>query len=261
MTDLRLAVNRSWIGQGRRAEGRSPLHRRHRLGPPGRDLLPVPQEGRGVHVEGSLKMETWDDKTTGEKRTKIKVQADRVQFLDRREDGPGGGPAGRRRLRPGRGRRRRGPAPARRPPRRRPPGRRQRLRRRRTAPRRPARPPPPATPTAKTKTSRSDPIRPRRAMHPDRSPSTRAGRRRLGFDLATPAARSSWIMAKMTDKKPAKAKAKAKATTKKKAAPKAGGSVGERPSRRSPRRRSASRASSGGGTTRCGPRTATCRSS
>ena len=29
-------------------------------------------------------MDTWDDKTTGEKRSKVKVQAERVQFLDRR---------------------------------------------------------------------------------------------------------------------------------------------------------------------------------
>ena len=34
-------------------------------------------------------MDTWDDKTTGEKRSKIKVEADRVQFLDRRDDAAG----------------------------------------------------------------------------------------------------------------------------------------------------------------------------
>lgn len=48
------------------------------------------KKGSGVHVEGSLKMDSWDDKTTGEKRSKIKVQAERVQFLDRRESGGGG---------------------------------------------------------------------------------------------------------------------------------------------------------------------------
>jgi len=47
------------------------------------------RKGRAVHVEGFLKMDSWDDKTTGEKRTKLKVQADRVQFLDRKEDGGG----------------------------------------------------------------------------------------------------------------------------------------------------------------------------
>jgi single-strand DNA-binding protein len=43
------------------------------------------KKGSAIHVEGSLKMDTWDDKTTGEKRSKIRVQAERVQFLDRRE--------------------------------------------------------------------------------------------------------------------------------------------------------------------------------
>ena len=51
------------------------------------------KKGRSVHVEGYLKMDTWDDKTTGEKRSKIKVQADHVQFLDRRDE-PGGGGGG-----------------------------------------------------------------------------------------------------------------------------------------------------------------------
>ena len=40
------------------------------------------RKGSGVHVEGHLKMDTWDDKTTGETRSKIKVLAERVQFLD-----------------------------------------------------------------------------------------------------------------------------------------------------------------------------------
>ncbi len=42
------------------------------------------RKGSGIHVEGSLKMDTWDDKNTGEKRSKIRVHADRVQFLDSR---------------------------------------------------------------------------------------------------------------------------------------------------------------------------------
>ncbi|RUL87597.1 single-stranded DNA-binding protein [Tautonia sociabilis] len=50
------------------------------------------KKGRQIHVEGYLKMDSWEDRNTGEKRSKIKVEADRVQFLDgRRDDGPGGG--------------------------------------------------------------------------------------------------------------------------------------------------------------------------
>jgi single-strand DNA-binding protein len=47
------------------------------------------KKGRAVHVEGYLKMDSWDDKTTGEKKYKLKVQADRVQFLDRKDDAGG----------------------------------------------------------------------------------------------------------------------------------------------------------------------------
>jgi single-strand DNA-binding protein len=51
------------------------------------------KKGRAVHVEGYLKMDTWEDRSSGEKRTKIKVEADRVQFLDgRRDDAGGSGP-------------------------------------------------------------------------------------------------------------------------------------------------------------------------
>jgi single-strand DNA-binding protein len=48
------------------------------------------RKGSPIHVEGSLKMDTWDDKSTGEKRSKIRVQADRVQFLDSRRGEPQG---------------------------------------------------------------------------------------------------------------------------------------------------------------------------
>lgn len=51
------------------------------------------RKGRPVHIEGFLKMDSWDDKATGEKRTKLKVEADRVQFLDSRRDDAGGGGA------------------------------------------------------------------------------------------------------------------------------------------------------------------------
>jgi len=49
------------------------------------------RKGSAIHVEGSLKMDSWDDKTTGEKRSKIRVTAERVQFLDSRRGDTGGG--------------------------------------------------------------------------------------------------------------------------------------------------------------------------
>lgn len=44
-------------------------------------------KGRGVFIEGRLQMDSWDDKNTGQKRTKLKVVADNLQFLP---DGKGG---------------------------------------------------------------------------------------------------------------------------------------------------------------------------
>jgi single-strand DNA-binding protein len=94
VTELRLATSRSW--QARDGERRE-------------ETLYVDvtvwdrqaetccqylRKGSAVHVEGSLRMDTWEDKNTGEKRSKIRVHADRVQFLDARRGesaGSGGG--------------------------------------------------------------------------------------------------------------------------------------------------------------------------
>jgi len=38
-------------------------------------------KGRGVFIEGRLQLESWDDKETGKKRSKLKVVGENVQFL------------------------------------------------------------------------------------------------------------------------------------------------------------------------------------
>lgn len=52
------------------------------------------KKGRPVLVEGRLKSDMWDDKTTGQKRSKIEIVAIRVTPLDWDEDGRGGGGGG-----------------------------------------------------------------------------------------------------------------------------------------------------------------------
>ena len=49
-------------------------------------------KGSLAMVEGRLKFDQWEDKTSGQKRSKIKVVLDNVQFLNSR--GAGGGGAG-----------------------------------------------------------------------------------------------------------------------------------------------------------------------
>lgn len=51
-------------------------------------------KGRPVFVEGYLRLDEWEDKKTGDKRSKLKVTADNVQFLGGRPGGSGGGEGG-----------------------------------------------------------------------------------------------------------------------------------------------------------------------
>lgn len=51
-------------------------------------------KGRPVLIEGRLQLDTWDDKTTGQKRSKLHVVGERMQMLGTRGDGGGGGGGG-----------------------------------------------------------------------------------------------------------------------------------------------------------------------
>lgn len=42
-------------------------------------------KGKQVFVEGRLKLDTWEDKQSGEKKSRLRVSADAVQFLSPRE--------------------------------------------------------------------------------------------------------------------------------------------------------------------------------
>jgi single-strand DNA-binding protein len=52
------------------------------------------KKGRPLFVEGRLQLDTWDDKQTGQKRSKLKVVGDNIQLLGGREGGAGGGSGG-----------------------------------------------------------------------------------------------------------------------------------------------------------------------
>ncbi|MBX7105471.1 MAG: single-stranded DNA-binding protein [Gemmataceae bacterium] len=52
------------------------------------------KKGSQVYLEGHLKLDQWDDKTTGQKRSALRIVVDEMQFLDSRSDGGGRGPGG-----------------------------------------------------------------------------------------------------------------------------------------------------------------------
>ena len=101
VTELRLATSRSWTGRDGDRKEETLFIDVTVWDRQAETCCQYLKKGSGIHVEGSLRMDTWDDKTTGEKRSKIRVHADRVQFLDRRDssgagdDDFGGSSAGR----------------------------------------------------------------------------------------------------------------------------------------------------------------------
>lgn len=93
VADIALAINRVWNNeQGQKQEETTFVD----ITLWGRQAELAQQyltKGRGVYVEGRLQMDTWDDKQTGQKRSKLKVVAESLQFLPdgKGSSGPQGG--------------------------------------------------------------------------------------------------------------------------------------------------------------------------
>src|ERR1700688_2145014 len=49
------------------------------------------KKGRPVFIEGRLQLDTWDDKQSGQKRSKLKVVGEGLQLIGSRPSGGGGG--------------------------------------------------------------------------------------------------------------------------------------------------------------------------
>lgn len=52
------------------------------------------KKGRPIFIEGRLKLDQWDDKTTGKKTSKLRVVVESFEFLGSREGGGGEGGGG-----------------------------------------------------------------------------------------------------------------------------------------------------------------------
>lgn len=49
------------------------------------------KKGRPLYIEGRLRMDTWEDKTSGQKRSRMKVVGENLQLLGGRPSGGSGG--------------------------------------------------------------------------------------------------------------------------------------------------------------------------
>lgn len=92
LTELRLAVNRVSSGpnEGERREETTFLDVTC-WGRTGEVAAQYLTKGRPVFIEGRLQMDTWEDKQTGQRRSRIRIIAENLQLLGGRDGAPQGG--------------------------------------------------------------------------------------------------------------------------------------------------------------------------
>ena len=92
VANLRIATSRSWTDKqsGQRKE-ETEWHDVEVWGKQAEQCGEYLAKGRQVYVEGRLKTDKWQDKQTGQERSRVKVVADSVRFLGGRGQGAGPG--------------------------------------------------------------------------------------------------------------------------------------------------------------------------
>ena len=86
-----LAINRTFKDESGASRDETTFVDIEAWGKQGETVAKYCAKGRPLFVEGRLKLDTWDDKTTGQKRSKMKIVLENFQFLAGREGGEGGG--------------------------------------------------------------------------------------------------------------------------------------------------------------------------
>jgi single-strand DNA-binding protein len=94
VTELGLAVNRVYTSESGEKREETTFVDISLWGRQAEIAAEYLKKGRPVYIEGRLKLDTWDDKQTGQKRSKLRVVGETLQFLGSREGGGGGGGGG-----------------------------------------------------------------------------------------------------------------------------------------------------------------------
>src|SRR2546428_13112105 len=81
IANLGLAVNRSWTDESGQQKEEVLFVDIDVWGRQAETCGQYLSKGRPVFVEGRLRLDSWEDKESGQKRNKLKVVAERVQFL------------------------------------------------------------------------------------------------------------------------------------------------------------------------------------
>lgn len=91
IAQLGLAVNRSWSNDAGEKQEETTFVDVELFGRIAEIAGEYLKKGRPVYIEGRLKLDSWDDKQSGQKRSKMKVVGEQLQLLGSRDGGGGGG--------------------------------------------------------------------------------------------------------------------------------------------------------------------------
>jgi single-strand DNA-binding protein len=91
VAELGLAINRTYVSEGGDKREETTFVDVTLWGRTAEIAGEYLKKGRPVFIEGRLQLDSWDDKQTGQKRTKLRVVGEGMQFLGSRGDGGGGG--------------------------------------------------------------------------------------------------------------------------------------------------------------------------
>ena len=88
-----LAVNRAWTSESGEKKEEVTFVDVDTFGRTAENVGQYMRKGSPILIEGRLRLDQWDDKQTGQKRSKLGVVAETVQFLGSPRGGEGGGSA------------------------------------------------------------------------------------------------------------------------------------------------------------------------
>lgn len=91
---LGLAINRRWTNEAGEQKEDVTFVDVDAFGKPAETIGQYLRKGRPILIEGRLRLDTWDDKQTGQKKSKLGVVLESFQFLDSGNREGGAAPAG-----------------------------------------------------------------------------------------------------------------------------------------------------------------------
>jgi len=80
-----IAINRSWKSESGEKKEEVTFVDVDAFGRTAESITQYFKKGRGIYIEGRLKLDAWDDKQTGQKRSKLGVIAESFQFTDSKQ--------------------------------------------------------------------------------------------------------------------------------------------------------------------------------